>query len=175
MSYQVKYSGTIIEPINATLVKEVCKIDYSNEDTFISLLITSCRQKIEEMTGRALVAKTITVFYPEFDSDEPIWLPFPEHATITSVKVNGSSITDYVKTGLSQFILTIPSSYSIGTESNYGLEVVYTTSGYCPEDIKLEMLRLINESYRNRGNTFEGVIVYLDENAYANLAKYILL
>lgn len=175
MRYDIKYSELGTEPITSTLVKAYCKVDYPDEDTLITLMITSLRQQVEEFTGRSLIAKTMDIFYPDFNSDEKIYLPFPDHDEITSVKVNGTAITDYVKSGVTQFCIIVPSSYSVGSSNNFGLQVTVKALGTCPESIKLEMLRLINESYRNRGNTFEGAIAHLDENAYANLAKYCLM
>ena len=174
---QVKYSNIgSTEPITPAQVKEYCKIDYTDEDTLIGNLITGVRELIEEFTGLALIDKTVTVFWEDFEVDEDIELPFPEHNEITSVKVNGTAITDYISTGLTQKIIRVPSSYSVGTSSdNYGLEIAFTTLGTCPQAIKNEMLRLIDEKYRNRGNTFEGSIAELSENSYANLAQYCMM
>lgn len=174
---QVKYSGvSSTEPITTAQVKAYCKIDYADEDTLITSLITAVREQIEEFTGLALIAKTITYFNETLEANEEIKLPFPEHTAITSVKVNGVAITDYIKTGLSQFIIKIPSTYALGiSENDYGVEVVYTATGTCPQAIKIEMLRLFDEKYRNRGNTFEGSIAELSENTYANLAKYVIM
>jgi uncharacterized phiE125 gp8 family phage protein len=170
---QIKYSGDITEPLSATTVKEYLKVDFTDEDTFITSLITGVRELIEEYTGRALVVKTIEYF--EKDYSRETVLPYPEHDSITEVKVNGTATTDFYTTGLTQKIITLATYNEVQTSLNdKGLYVKYTTLANCPQGIKTEMLRLIAEKYRNRGNTFVGSIASLDETSYKNLAQYLL-
>lgn len=169
---QIKLGSVTTEPITATEVKTYCKIDYSDEDTLITLLIKGVREQIEKFTGLAITSKTIEYFNEEIE--EEIRLPYPSHASITEVKINGEVSTAYHKTGLSQFII-YPDSTFISGEDNEGIYIKYATDGVCPDGIKLEMFKIIDEKYRNRGNTFEGSIAELNENAYANLAKYCLM
>lgn len=170
---QITATVTGSEPITAATVKSYLKIDFSDDDTLIGTLITGVREQIEEFTGLALVAKTIVYFDEEID--EEIKLPYPAHNEITEVKLNGVVSDDYVKTGLSQFIIKPNNTELLGDSDNYGIQVTYTTLGTCPQAIKNEMLKLLDEKYRNRGNTFEGAISDLSENCYANLAKYCIM
>jgi hypothetical protein len=169
---QLKFGTVTTEPITSAEVKTYCKIDYSDEDSLIQALIAGVRDEVEQFTGLGLVARTIEYFDEEI-ADE-IKLPFPDHASITEVKFNGVVSTAYTKTGLSQFII-YPNEVTVSEGNDKGIYVKYVTSGVCPAGIKLEMLKIIDEKYRNRGNTFEGAIAQLNENAYANLAKYCLM
>jgi len=169
---QIKFGTVTTEPLTAAEVKTYCKIDYTDEDTLITLLIKGVREQIELFTGIAITAKTIEYFDEEI-ADE-IKLPYPAHLSITEVKINGSVSTAYHKTGLNQFII-YPDSTFVSNTADSGIYIKYETSGTCPDGIKLEMLKIIDEKLRNRGNTFEGSIVELNENAYANLAKYCLM
>lgn len=171
---QIKYSNIGDEPLTLATVKEYLKVDFSDEDTLITNLITGVREKIEEFTGLSLVEKTIEYFEDDYDSE--VLLPYPAHDEIVEVKVNGEVITNYAKSGLNQFILRLLSTYSISdtTPSDFGLYVKYTTTGNCPQGIKDEMLRLISEKYRKRGNTFNGSTTELSENSYSNLMQFCL-
>lgn len=169
---QIKETVTGSEPLSAAEVNTYLKIDFTTDDTLIGTLITGVRQAIEQFTGRALVAKTIEYFDDEID--EEIILPFPDHSAVTEVLLNGIASMDYVKTGLTQFIIKPNDTTVLGDDNDYGIKITYTTSGNCPQAIKNEMLKLLDEKYRNRGNTFEGAISDLSENAYANLAKYVV-
>lgn len=166
---QIKETITGTEPVTATEVKNYLKVDFSNDDTLISDLITGIREQIELFTGLSLVVKTIEYFDEEID--EEIKLPYPEHDAITEVKINNEVSTAYIKTGLTQFIIK-PTVISVNDDNDYGIKITYTTKGTCPKGIKVEILKAIDEKYRNRGNTFEGAIADLSENSYANLAKY---
>ena len=167
---QIKESTiTGSEPITLADVKLYCKIDYDTEDTLITLLITGVREQIEKFTHLSLIAKTLIYFNEEIN--EEIILPYPEHSAITEVAINGTATTGYTKTGLSQFIIYPTATYSLG-QNDQGIKITYTTTGNCPEGIKIEMLRLLAEKYRQRGNTFEGATTELTENSYANLSGF---
>lgn len=173
---QLKISNEGTEPVTSDEVKLYCKIDYDVDDTLITSLITSCRQRIERFTGLALVSKTIEYFEDDLSENE-FELPYPEHDEIQEVKLNGVATTDYVKTGLSAFILSLTVKTNTSTEptTDRGLYIKYTTTGNCEEGIKNEILRLINEYYEHRGNTFEGSITELTENSYCNLMQYVVI
>lgn len=169
---QIKETVTGTEPVTATEVKNYLKVDFSNDDTLIADLITGIREQIELFTGLSLVVKTIEYFDEVIDDE--IKLPYPEHDAITEVKINDVVTDAYIKTGLTQFIIK-PTVISVNDANDYGIKITYTTKGTCPKGIKIEILKAIDEKYRNRGNTFEGAIADLSENSYANLAKYCLM
>lgn len=170
---QTKFSSIGTEPITLTEAKLYLKVDYTDEDTLITSLIKSVREHVENFTGLSLVAKTVEIFLDYIP--ERFELPYPEHLAITEVKFNGVVSDAYIKTGLSQFIIKPTLMVTNPTINDYGMYVKYTTAGTCPELAKVEMLKAIDEAYRNRGNTFEGSIVNLNENTYANLAQLCLV
>lgn len=169
---QIKETVTGSEPLTASEVKSYLKIDFNNDDTLITSLITGVRENIELFTGLALVQKTIQYFDENIEKE--IKLPYPEHLEIVQVKINNEISTSYIKTGLNQFIIK-PQTISINSANDYGILIEYKTTGHCQQGIKNEMLKALDEKYRNRGNTFEGAISDLSENSYANLAKYCLM
>lgn len=167
---QIKETITGSEPITTTEAKSWLKVDFSDDDTLIGMLITSVRESLEKFTGLALIEKTIEYFDDEIDSE--ILLPYPAHTAITEVKINGVVSTSYVKTGLNQFIVYPNQVQSTMAITDAGIKITYTCTGTCPTALKTAMLKEIDEQYRNRGNTFEGSINQLSENTYAAAAKY---
>jgi len=169
---QVKFSNEGVEPISIEEAKQYLRVDFEDEDLLISLLVSGVRRRIEEFTGRSLVTRTVELFLPEIP--EEIALPYPDHDAITEVKINGTTSTAYVQTGLSQFILR-PTTVATTQQNESGFYVKYTTLGNCPDLIKLEILKAIDEKYKNRGNTSEMNATELSENTYANLAQFCLM
>ena len=172
---QIKETITGTEPITATEAKNWLKVDFTTDDTLIGMLITGVREEAEKYTGLSLVAKTIEYFDEEITT-ESVKLPYPEHLSIEEVKLNGIVSTAYVKTGLSQFIITVTDITTTSSAINdAGLYVKYKCTGTCPTGLKALMLKEIDEQYRNRGNTFSGSIVDLSANFYASAAKFCLM
>lgn len=170
---QIKYSGIgTTEPITSAEVKSWLKVDYTDEDTLIDSLITQVRELAEESSGLSLIDKTIEYFEEDIEIiSDWVKLPYPQHDSITEVKVNGEATTAYVKTGLTQFLVRVD-SIATTTESEKGLYVKYKTLAYCPNGVKLAMLKSIAETYEKRGNTFEGSLVKLTDNFYNYMSQF---
>jgi hypothetical protein len=168
---QARKGQATVEPITLDEAKAYMKVDYTDEDTLIGIIISAVREEVEEFTGLSLAINTIEVFDDEIQ--EEIRLPYPAHDEILELKLNGVVSTDYTKTGMNQFVV-YPAQISVVGIAERGIYCKYTTKGTCPAGVKLELLKIIDERYRNRGNTFEGSITQLTENAFANLAKYCL-
>ena len=170
---QIKYSNIgDTEPITATEVKSWLKIDFTTDDTLIGALITQVRELSEEVSELSLIDKTIEYFEDNLDIiSDGVKLPYPNHNAITEVKVNGTVTTDYVKTGLTQFIIKATGVQSISSDDN-GLYVKYTTLANCPSGVKLAMLKAIAEIYEKRGNTFEGGLVKMNDSFYNYLQQF---
>ena len=168
---QIKYSDIGTEPVTLAEAKAWLKIDFSDEDTLITSLITQMRQRVEEFTGLSVVSKTIEYFDEEI-CDE-VLLPYPEHDDITEVKVNGVVTTDYSKTGLNQFIIRPNSVTTTDSENDQGLYVKYTagSANNHTELVKHAILKSLAEQYRHRGNTFVGAIAELSESALVQLMQ----
>jgi len=168
---QIRYSSIETEPITQSEVKSWLKVDFATEDTLIDSLITQVREIAEQASGLSLVVKTIEYFEEDADIlSDWIKLPYPEHDSITEVVVDGSVVTDYLESGLTQKLIKI-SSFQTDV-ANQGLKVTYTTKGTCPDGVKLAMLKSIAETYEKRGNTFEGSLVKLTDNFYNHISQF---
>jgi hypothetical protein len=181
---QIKYSDIgSTEPITSAEVKAWLKVDFSDEDTLISSLITQVREIAEEAAGRAFIDKTIEYFEGDYKSisnwTNPAYpydmrwikLPYPNHDSITEVKLHGTVTTDYTKRGLTQFEILLNTVYP-STEDDSGLYVKYTTLNECPEGVKLAMMKCIAETYEHRKNTFEGSLVKLTDDFYGYISQF---
>lgn len=64
------------EPVSLVEAKAWCRVDSSDEDALLDLLIQSARERAEEITGRAFVQRQLEVAYDAFpENDAPIELP----------------------------------------------------------------------------------------------------
>ncbi len=54
------------EPITLTDVKNHLKIDYTDDDDLLAIIIQAVREFVEVYTGRALMTKTIQEYYDKF-------------------------------------------------------------------------------------------------------------
>ena len=168
----IKKTATGTEPLTATEVKNYLKIDFTEDDTMIGKLITGCREMAEQFTGRSFIESEIEYF----DSDnyeKEIRLPYPDHNTITAVTINGSDVLSGCQiTGNTEKIVVLPFSYQNIIEDEAGVKITYTTTGNCPDGVKLAILKAIGDIYEQRGNTFEGSVSRLSENSIAMLTRF---
>jgi len=173
---QIKFSNEGDEPITLADFKAYAKIDFTDEDSLITSMITGVREQLEEYLNRSLVVKTIEYF--DEVVDDVVVLPYPNHDIVDEVKINGVVTDGYSKTGLNQFIITPNQINGFSkdiTNDDSGFYCKYTTTGECPQAIKTEMKRLLLEQHEMRGNTFVGSVAELSENTYSNLMKFVIL
>lgn len=158
-----------VEPLSLDVVKSHLNITHTEDDEYLCMLLRSAREDAEMYCGRSFVTKTIEYFNDEVP--DSVTLPYPDHNAIVTVTINGETAT-YKKTGLCAFRLFLDGEASGDDDS--GLYVKYTTLGICPDAVKRAILMIVDERYRNRGNTVEGSVSMLSENAFALLAPYVI-
>ena len=145
--FQIKHTITGTEPLLLADVKSFLKVEYTLDDAFITDLITAARRLAELYCNRSLIADTIE--YYTTDSEDSYLLPYPEHDAIAEVKISDLVITDYTKTGLSQFTI-IPNTNT--TVTPFSLYVKYSTTGKLPEGIKSVLMKIVADMYENRND-----------------------
>lgn len=74
------------EPIEIDQLKQHCRIENTEDDPYIILLITACRQHVEMITGRALITQTLELQLDEWPEDDVPILLTPPLQSVTSVK-----------------------------------------------------------------------------------------
>lgn len=143
------------EPVTLAEAKEHLRVSGTDEDAYITSLISAARRWCEGYLNRSITARTLTANFSDADGREnEFTLPYPPIATVTSMTeytYAGTStvITDFENAGASQERLRLSVGYAIPSDTLY--EVVYTTSASAAnEAIKQALLVLISTMYENR-------------------------
>lgn len=170
------YTTTIqpaAEPVTLAQAKQQCRVDYDDEDTFITSLIKSARELAEHRTGRALVTQTIEWVLPCLAGDK-IYFPVAPVQSITSITYLDSSgveqaLPDTVyaldKTGRGKHYLRLKNGQSWPSVlSQFDAVKVTFVAGYgddadVPAAVKQWILLAIGFFYVNRESATENTMV----------------
>lgn len=159
-------SAPATEPITTAEVKSQCRIDISDDDTYLGRLITAARQYAEGITRRAFVAQTWDYTLAAFPTDA-IELPIQPVTSVSSVSyvtpagatatfTYGTSpdtpkydvLTDGPRTRIiPKYNLTWPETRDHGNAVTVRFVGGYTTM---PEDLKQGLLLLVAHWYEHR-------------------------
>ena len=173
--YEPVLTETGTEPVTLVQAKAQCRVDFTDDDTLITSLLTQCRRVIEQYTSRSLINKTVSL---PLDLLTPVELPYgPVLASpapiLTDNQGNTVDPTTYFLRGV-QFPRLVPNG-----QWYYGATLAYST-GYgtgAPEpDLCLAILHEIAFRYELRGDavdTRKGVNPGISESARALAAPYI--
>lgn len=165
-TYRITAPAT--EPITLDDVKLSLRLDASVgalEDSLLTRLIRSARERAEHITGRAFITQTWGVVLDTFP--DAIELPITPASAVTSVKyldVNNVEQTlnpaDYVldNFGLTAYIVpaygkTWPSIYPEINAVRVQYTAGYGNAAAVPECVKDWMYLIVEDAYRNRGAT----------------------
>lgn len=91
------------EPVHVEHAKKHCQVDINEDDTYIEGLITAAREKVEEITGRALVTQTLEARLDYFPCTRLLKVPRPPLVSVSSLRYTLSDGS----------ISTIPSAHYI--------------------------------------------------------------
>lgn len=143
----------VSEPITLQETKDYLRVDFTDDDALISMLITAARQFIEKLTRRSIAVATWEMSLDEFPQGEII-IPLPPLKTINSIA--------YIKGGTPQtFSYYEVDDYSQParlkgewpeTDNVLNAVKINFDAGYdtVPEPLKQAMLLLISHWYENR-------------------------
>lgn len=175
-------SETGSEIVSLSELKAYARIETSDDDSVISNMIKSARQKCEAYMNRDVVAKTRTLFLSDvnrsgeygdlYRRDVKIVLPFAPISSVTSVQQqdNSGSLTNIGHNvhGFEDKYVEIPRDYI------QNIKIVYTTTGLSFSDIKLAIKQLATTYYDNRSDYVKGETVNeLPSNIKSILSKYV--
>lgn len=150
------------EPIDLPSAKEHLRVVSSDDDAYITSLITVAREFCESFTKRALASKTLELLLDSFPSDDYIDLPNKPIQSVTSVKYKDyegteTDFTDYIaNTDSGQVVLSYGYSWPSTTLYPTTPIAIRYVAGYTtdiPKSIKQAMLLLISHLYENREAT----------------------
>lgn len=148
-------SESATEPVTLTQTKAHLYIDTANTDfdAFLSTtdnLIKRVRQYIEEITGRALVSKTVT-FYVDYESPFPLPFVLPGNTiSVTSASVKTAINSYEAKTVNSDY--EIDGGKFVSMIGNYRWKLVYGITAVVPEGLKMAILNEIARRFDHRGD-----------------------
>lgn len=162
---QEGYAGC--EPVSLSDAKAQCRVDFDDDDTLLTGLITAAREAIEHYCNISIVPKTITLTLEATEQLESIFAqpyqvreamnvfelpygPVQSVTSVTSIGNDGSVIDctlgqDYWLTGVLFKTIKITNAF-------FNNILVYQT-GYpkVPQALKLAILNEVDYRYENRG------------------------
>lgn len=163
---QETYSGT--EPVSLAEAKAHLRVDFADDDSLISSLITAARQAIEHYCGISIVAKTITLTLEASEQLKSIFaqpyqvreaynefeLPYGPVSSVSSVTSIGSDNSTVIVCQLgSDYYLTGVKFLTIKISNNFANNILVYQTGYAtvPEALKLAIKNEVMYRYEERG------------------------
>ena len=149
------------EPITLSDAKTYLRVDSTAEDSLITNLITAAREKIESLTGRALITQTLELTLDDMPADRDIPLPRPPLQAVNSVTVGFTvigSASYLVDIGGTPGRLIMRSGKALTPTDKAQIKINYD-AGYgdaasdVPSVLRQAMLMLIGHYYDSRDLT----------------------
>lgn len=155
------------EPVSVAEAKAHLRVTGTDDDVYISSLITAARQYAENFLGRALVTQTIAQKLDDFPSSRSIILVRPPLQSVTSVSyldIDGNSqvfsSSNYIVNTSStpgRVTLDVAKSWPTGVKNIPEAVTVTFVAGYgaagaVPEQIRQGLLMHIADLYEVRGS-----------------------
>lgn len=162
----------VTEPVTLEQAKSYLTVTTSDYDDLITDLITVARKKVEAFAHVSLVVKTVVCIVEAHEYR--ILLPFPKVDEITTVEVlqgiNTDGTLDWEELDLADgdysIIGTEFKSIYIGDSAKY--RITYTTLPYTQKDIVLDVKRVCNWLFRNRGDE----VAVMPNELFSNAQSY---
>lgn len=161
------------EPVTLAEAKAQCRVDGTDDDTFITALIQSAREMAEHETGRALITQTWELVLDAFPA--AFVLRHPPIISVESVKFIDSAgvqqTLDPADTLLDNdsepgylvpaYGKTWPDSYPVPNAVRVRYTAGYGDAADVPQSIKQWMLLMIGTAYAHRETVLAGQITTL--------------
>ena len=145
---QIKINSTTgSEIVSTSEFKDYARISNSADDTLIGIIIKQARIWCENYISRDIVAKNRTYY---LDKTNGIFdIPFGPIASISSVTVDGTTVTDYTMEGLDNETIDLDGPAE-------KVKVTYITSGLDDELLQQAVKQFAVTLYDNRHDYVEG-------------------
>lgn len=154
-------TAPIAEPVSVATAKAFLRVDSSDDDTLITLLIKAAREKGEELARRAFITQTWEMVLDDWPDSNQLKLYRPPLQSVTSVKYFDDdnvehTWTDYVADIRNEPGVIIFNSLPSDSLLESGAITVRYVAGYgnadtnVPERIKTTIMALAAYWYENR-------------------------
>ena len=144
-------SVTGSELISTSTAKAFMKVDFSDDDTIIGVMITAAHTWCENYLSKDIIAKQRIYYVPkttgQFD------LPFAPIASIDELKIDGVVSTAYSTLGINS------ETIELNAGETEKVQVKYTTTGLTDSIVKQALLQLVATYYDNRADFEVGAAV----------------
>jgi uncharacterized phiE125 gp8 family phage protein len=153
--HDVQFSeSAAVEFLTLTQLKAHLQITFDDDDTYLTDLITACRQAIEQFCCISLVSKTVTVLADLYCERE---LPYGPVNTFTSASLRGSNNTyDLQTVDTDYWVDGIDNGFKIFHPHSLGRYKLVYTAGYAaasvPKDLILDLKRICSYCYEHKGD-----------------------
>ncbi len=179
IEFRLKTPPTV-EPITLAETKAWLKVDHSDEDSLLQLLIATARERCESITGLSLMIQQWVAYLPAWplSSEEAWWDGVREGAFIqrphTSIQLQNGPVrqidaftlwdaegnaSDYpaeqylLDPVRNQIVLKAGAPLPQGNRMVNPIEITYTTGHeFIPGPIKTGLLKLVTHLYEHRGD-----------------------
>lgn len=161
--YSKTTSDPAIEPITTTEAKLDLKIDTSDEDDLLTILIQAARETVENRIGRSLITQTRVIKMDYFPSSDTILLPYGPVLSVTHVKyydddetLQTLSTNDYWVDVDSDIARIVVENYWPSTFDKPNAVIVTYSAGYgplktdVPAPLRKAILLILGHLYENR-------------------------
>lgn len=176
------------EPVTTAEAKSHLRVTTSDDDTYISTLVTVARNHAETITRRALINQTWDYFLNRFPCGDKIVIPLPRLSSVTSVKytdkdnvqstlASNKYIVD-INSEPGQVVLAYGESWPSFTPRPVNAVEIRFVAGYgssaanVPAGIRQAMLLLVGHWYENRELVSELNLKEIPETVNALLWPY---
>jgi uncharacterized phiE125 gp8 family phage protein len=161
------------EPVTLTEAKAQCRVDISDDDTYIGTLITAARMYCEAIDWRAFMPQTIELWLEGFPCDDEIELPRPPLTSISKIEYYDTAGTarTLATTVYEADTISTPGAAHLKYNQvwpsdllrDYNAVCVTYVAGYAsaaavPQTIKQAILLLVGHWYENREASLVGTI-----------------
>ncbi len=171
-------TAPIAEPITLSDVKNHLKVDTTEDDTLIGVIIQAVREYVESYTGRALMEQTVQEYFdtfPSFTASNPrggIEIRFAPLKSLTFIKYKDSDDvtqtltvdTDYTLDNISEpprifpaYGQSWPTVRDIPNAVWIEYQAGYTAASDVPAVIKQAMLLIIGKMYEQREDSVKNL------------------
>jgi uncharacterized phiE125 gp8 family phage protein len=153
--HDVQFDETgAVEILTLTQLKAHLQITYTDDDTYLTDLIASCRAALEQFCNISLVQKTITLLADLYCERE---LPYGPVVSLTSASLKDGSGTYIAQTAVTDFELDgISGGFQLFRPVTSGRYKVIYVAGYVatkvPKDLILDLKRICGYCYENKGD-----------------------